>query len=226
MAAVYPTAIKSFKSRQNYTMIVDAGDVNQAYDEIQALQTVLGAMPHQDTLDGQTKTWSNVKTSIASARRGLTDPICRVTATNFRVPFNDDTFPVFTSKQVDTHGMWQGGPNLVCPRTGWYHIAGYIRWHKDGANLAAQTQEYDRSGKSQIGICKSTDTVFLTGQTSFYPKGWQDLTRADTSGFIYWTKGSAIRLNVYQAVLRRERMWATAWLTAAYHRDPPTANNM
>ena len=56
MAAVYPTAVKSFKSRQNYTMIVDAGDVNQAYDEITALQTVLGAMPHQDTIDGQLKT--------------------------------------------------------------------------------------------------------------------------------------------------------------------------
>lgn len=226
MAAVYPTAIKSFKSRQNYTMIVDAGDVNQAYDEVAAIQTVLGAMPHQDTLDGQLKTWTNVKQSIASARRGLTDPICRVTATNFRVSYNDDTFPVFTSKQVDTHGMWQGGPNLVCPRTGWYHIGGYIRWHKDGMNLSSQTQQYDTSGKSQVGISTTTSTELLCGQTSYYPKGWQELTRANCYTFFYWTKGAAIRLNVYQRVLRAERMWATAWLTAAYHRDPPSLNNL
>lgn len=226
MAAVYPTAVKSFKSRQNYTMIVDAGDVNQAYDEITALQTVLGAMPHQDTIDGQLKTWPSVKQSIASARRGLTDPICRVTATNFRVPFADDTFPVFTSKQVDTHGMWQGGPTIVCPRTGWYHIGGYIRWHKDNLNTAAQTQRYDNSGKLQISISPSNSTTSLTGQTSFYPKGWQELTRGQAYTFMYWTKGAAIRLNLWQRVLRAERLWATAWLTAAYHRDPPTLNNM
>lgn len=225
MAAVYPTAVKGFKSRQNYTMIVDAGDVNQAYDEITATQTVLGPMPHQDTIDGQVKTWSNVKQSIASARRGLTDPICRVTATNFQVPFADDTFPAFTSKQVDTHGMWQGGPLLVSQRTGWYHIGAYIRWHKDNQTQAAQTALYDHSGKLQIGISPATDTTFLTGQTSYYPKGWQDLTRASCSTFVYLPKGYAFRMNLWQRVCSKP-ITSTAWMTAVYHRDPPTVNNM
>lgn len=226
MAAVYPTAVKGFKSRQNYTMIVDAGDVNQAYDEVTAIQTVLGAMPHQDTLDGQLKTWPSVKSSIASARRGLTDPICRVTATNFRVPYADDIFPVFTSKQVDTHGMWQGGNTIVSQRTGWYHIGGYIRWHKDGDNTAASTQKFDTSGKLQVSISSSDNPNSLTGQSSYFPKGWQDLTRGSCYTFLYMPKGYAIRLNIWQRVLRAERLWATAWLTAAYHRDPPSVNNM
>lgn len=225
MGAVYPTAVKGFKSRQNYTMIVDAGDVNQAYDEITATQTVLGSMPHQDTLDGQVKTWPNVKASIASARRGLTDPICRVTATNFKVPFADDTFPVFTSKQVDTHGMWTGGPTIVSQRTGWYHIGAYIRWHQDNATVANQTNLYDHSGKLQIGVSPASDTTFLTGQTSYYPKGWQDLTRASCSTFVYMPKGFGIRINLWQRVCTKPIV-STAWLTAAYARDPMTVNNM
>lgn len=226
MAAVYPTAVKTFVSRKNFTNIVDAGDVNQAYDEITSLQTVLGPMPHQDTLDGSTKTWKDVKTSIASARRGLTDPIVKLSANNIRVPFADDYFPVFNNKQVDTHGAWNGGSLVRSPRTGWYQMGAYIRWHKDGIVDGNNIPPFDHSGKLQVGISPSTDTTFVTGETHYFPNGWQDFTRSSCSTLWYWPKGSAVRVNLWQRVQAQGTMWATVFFTAAYLRDPASANNM
>lgn len=226
MAAVFPTAIKTFSSRQNFVNIVDAGDVNQAYDEISSLQTVLGTMPQTDTVDGKVLAWTNVKANINSVRRGLTEPVVRVTATNIKVPFGKEFFPAWTSKQVDTHAAWKGGPYLTCPRSGYYTFNAYIRWHKDGANTANQVAEYDHSGKLQLAISVGPGNDILTGETHYFPKGWRDLTRSSCSIMLYWTKGTQIHLNLWQKVQQHGTMYATAQLSAVYHRDAATANNM
>lgn len=226
MAAVYPTAVKSFNQRANYTMIVDAGDVNQAYDEVTALQRTLGTMPQSDTIDGQVKTWPTVKDRITAVRRGVSTPMVRVTATDFKVPYNKIIRPNFTSKQVDTHGAWTSGNTITCPRTGWYTITAYARWHKDDAMTISAIPAFDRSGKVEVGFAPPNQIGLSGGQGTYYPTGWRDFNRDTASAFMYWTKGTGMQLQILQKVQTKGTFWATAWLTAVYHRDPPTTNNL
>src|SRR5690242_17823700 len=125
MAAVYPTAIKSFSYRQDFTEIVNAADVNVAYDEIAAIQNTLGTKPNTDTLDNKTVTFASVKQNIASARRGDQNPSCMARIFNYMVQPGGDNpgtrfFPNFSDVLWDTHHMWQGGDSLICPRSGIY----------------------------------------------------------------------------------------------------------
>lgn len=226
MAAVYPTAVKSFSQRQNYTQIVDAGDVNQAYDEVTALQTTLGIMPQSDLIDGQTKSWPTVKDRISAVRKGVSNPMVRVTASDFKVPYNKVIHPSFTSKQVDTHGMWTTSNAITCQRTGWYTVTAYARWHKDDATSIAKLPTYDRSGKVEIAFAPPNSTGMHGGQTTYYPNGWRDFNRDTCSIFMYWVKGTPLQLYVLQKVQTKGTFWATAWFTAVYHRDPATTNNL
>jgi hypothetical protein len=45
MAASYPGAIKSFSQQTDLVSTIDAADINEAYDEIEAIQTELGTNP-------------------------------------------------------------------------------------------------------------------------------------------------------------------------------------
>lgn len=226
MAAVYPTAVKTFSNRQNYTNIVDAGDVNQAYDEITSIQTVLGTSPNTDTVDGKVISFPTVKANISDVRRGLNTPVCIVKAANMKVPWAKEYFPAFTSRQVDTHNMWRGGPDLVCPRSGYYTVSAYIRWYKDGVPTANDATPFDHSGKLQLALSTGTgDGSIFSGETHYYPKGWQDLTRSSTSLTMYWQKGTSIRIALWNRVLQNSIMYATAHMTAVYHRETATLNN-
>lgn len=225
MAAVYPTAVKSFSQRQNYTMIVDAGDVNQAYDEVTSLQRTLGTMPQQEVIDGQTKTWPTVKDRITAVRRGVSDPIVRVTASDFKVPYNKTIQPTITSKQIDTHGMWVSGNSLTCQRTGWYTVSVYIRWHKDDATFAT-VPAYDRGGHVQVGFSPPNATGLYGGQSTYYPNGWKEFNRDSASTLMYWVKGVPMQMQVKQRVQVKGTLWATAWFMAIYHRDNATTNNL
>lgn len=60
MAASYPSALKSFTRKVDLQDLVVAADVNSAYDEIEAIQSVLGITP---AVQGSTN-WGTVKSRI------------------------------------------------------------------------------------------------------------------------------------------------------------------
>jgi hypothetical protein len=51
MAASFPSALKSFTQQVDGVSTMDAADVNAAYDEIQAMQAVMGISPTVNTTD-------------------------------------------------------------------------------------------------------------------------------------------------------------------------------
>ena len=55
MAASYPSAIKSFTQQVDLSDVIDAADVNEAYDEIEAIQTELGTDPAGTATDVKTR---------------------------------------------------------------------------------------------------------------------------------------------------------------------------
>lgn len=221
MVAVYPSAIKNFAYRQDFTDLVEAADVNVSYDEIRAIQTTLGANPNQETIDGTLKKYSTVSSRISSVRRGLENPYVGVSAHDFHVNYKTDLIPNWTSKLVDTHGMWDGSQYLTCKRTGIYHFDFYIRWHKDSVTNAANLPEFNRSGKLQLEGQFTGSSAFLTCQTSWFPQGFQDFARQSCSITFPWYKGNQLYMRAYQGVYHGSFLIATAYATVAYVRDLP-----
>lgn len=76
--ATYPAAVKSFTTRQDNIDVVAAGDMNQAYDEIGAVQSTLGVTPATsassmsggwDSTTG--KDWATVKARLDNIEKGV-----------------------------------------------------------------------------------------------------------------------------------------------------------
>lgn len=222
MVAVYPSAIKNFVYRQDYTDLVEAADVNVSYDEIRALQNTLGTNPHQETIDGSLKKYSSVSSRVSAVRRGLENPYVGVAAHDIHVPFNSDYIPAWTSKVMDTHGMWNGSSNLTCKRDGIYHFDFYIRWHKDSVVTANLLPTFDRSGKLQLEAQFTGSSAFLTCQTDWFPQGFQDFARQSCSITFPWYKGNTLYLRAYQSVYKAGTLTATVYATIAYLRDLPS----
>jgi hypothetical protein len=225
MSAVYPNAIKVFSPRVDYTELVDAADVNVSYTEINAIQQTLGVLPNTDTIDGKLNTWSTVGNRISAVNKGVSKPFCNVYASNFSVPYAEGINPSFTNKGWDTHGMWTGDTQLVCPRSGVYSFDAYIRWHPD--NLSADNQQpvFNRNGELLLAVRTVNVTGDLVDQGGFFPIGWQRSTHQAASITLPWFQGNAVELFVYQSCLTSPIV-STAFLSITYHRDPPTTNNL
>lgn len=221
MVAVYPSAIKNFAYRQDFTDLVEAADVNVSYDEIRATQSTLGVNPNQETIDGTLKKYSTVSSRIAAVRKGVENPYVAVRASNIHVNYKTDLIPNWTSKISDSHGMWDGSEYLTCKRTGVYHFDFYIRWHKDNVNNVALLPEFDRSGKIQIEGQFTSSSSFLTCQTNWFPQGFQDFARQSCSITFPWTAGNKLYLRAYQGVYHAGFLTATVFTTVAYLRDLP-----
>ena len=77
MPASYPTSVKSFIAQVDLTSIVDAVDVNDAYDEITAIQTTLGTSPATSgtwgasSFSSSTTSWTTVKERIQNIENGV-----------------------------------------------------------------------------------------------------------------------------------------------------------
>lgn len=218
MVAIYPTGIKNFTYKTDFTDIVNAGDVNAAYDEIRALETTLGALPNTDTIDGTVNTWSNVSSRITAVRKGVSKPYCNVVINNDLASFQ--SLPSFTGKTWDTHGMWSGGSTLVCPRTGVYTFSYTIQWYNPNVFPPAFTQG---------GFVKSSMTVVgqthpFMGVTGYYPAGWTVGIEQTASITLPWFKDSAIFLTLNENVL--PNIPYTANVSVMFERDAPTTNNL
>jgi hypothetical protein len=225
MVAVFPNAIKTFSYRQDYTDLVDAADVNVSYDEINAVQKNLGVLANTDVIDGATNTWSTVGKRISAVREGVSKPFCNVQAHNVSIPYGVQTTPSFTSKTWDTHGMWNGSTQLVCPRSGVYSFEVYIRWHPDNLPDDNQQPVFNHNGELFIALNSTGIGGNMTNQGGFFPIGWQKSTHQSASMTLPWIKGDAITAIAFQSCLSAPIV-STIYVSITYHRDPPTTNNL
>jgi hypothetical protein len=83
MSAVYPSAIKTFSRRRDLLDIIQAVDVNQVYDEVTALQTVLGTF-----VTSKPSAWSSGSFTTPSSWPTLRERIENIEAGVFSA-FND-----------------------------------------------------------------------------------------------------------------------------------------
>lgn len=223
MVAVYPSAIKTFVYRQDFTELVEAADVNVSYDEIRAIQNTLGVNPQTDVIDGKVNTYTSVSNRISVVRQGLDKPFANVSAHNMLIPYNTQHTATWTSKSWDTHSIWQGGSQLICPRDGVYTFDIYIRWHGDNSPNDNQQPVFNRNGELYIAIGSVGDTGYIVNQGGFFPIGWQKSTHQSASITVPWVKGNAVQVYVYQGCLTTP-ITATAICSVTYHRDPPAFN--
>jgi len=225
MTAVYPNALKTFAYRQDYTELVEAADVNVGYDEIGATQKTLGVLPNTDTIDGAVDTWSTVSNRITAVREGVSNPYCNVSAHNITIPYETNTQVQWTNKSWDTHGIWQGGTQLICPRDGVYTFDIYIRWHADNLPHDNQQPVFNRGGQLKIALTPTNTPTDITNQGGYFPQGWQKANHQAASMTLPWAKGNAITMSVDQQCLTTG-ITATALCSITYHRAPPTTDNL
>lgn len=203
MAAVYPTAVKSFSYRQDFTQIVNAADVNVAYDEITATQNILGTKPNTDVIDGATVTFPSVRANISDTRLGTTNPSCHARIFNYFVQPGGDNpgsrfWPDFSDTAWDTHGMWQGGDSLICPRSGIYSFNLYTEWQLESEPYDFEQTPFERSGYVQMGLQFYKSGRFITGQNHQVIQGVQYAPRLSASTSWQWVKGTPLNVNLLQ----------------------------
>lgn len=224
MTAIYPASVRSFFYRQDYTEIVEAGDINSAYDEITAIETTLGTLPNTDTIDGTVTSFGTVKGNIADARGGYTKPICKLHAADNLVPNGGSAgtgiYATFTSKDIDTHAMWAGGGTLICPRTGWYDVQFYVEWQYAAFPFDNSIAPYDRTGYTSVGIQTPPDTLYKTGHNAFVQAGQSFAQRGSGSISIPWTKGQSMVAQLAQTV-RSGNQACNLYLSVTFVRNLP-----
>ena len=220
MVAVYPSAIKTFAYRQDYTDLVEAADVNVTYDELRAVQTTLGVKPQQETIDGRLYKYNNVNDRISSVRKGSTVPFVGVAAHDIQVPYNTEYHPTWNAKLFDTNNMISG-TNLVCPRDGIYHFEFYVRWHKNSVVTTNLQPTFDRNGKLEITARQVGSSGLLTGQAGWFPQGFKDFARLSASSLYPWYKGNSVQVTAYQSCYKAGSLFATVYAQIAFVRDIP-----
>lgn len=130
----YPQAIRSFTQKRDYTDDVMASHVNDLQDEVKALQTILGVMPHNDSsLTSTVVGWADLKTRFKSMAEG--DQVHAWQAfmsTSVNVGANQpNTHAVpFGAPGVgsDIFGLWNG-TGVTIKRAGWYNVTLYAAFN-------------------------------------------------------------------------------------------------
>lgn len=221
MVAVYPSAIKTFAYRQDFTELVEAADVNVAYEEIRALQTTLGVNPNKEIIDGKQYSWTDVNSRIASVRTGLANPFVSVAAHNFEIAYAaEDAAVSWTNRTMDTNHMWGGGSAVTCPRSGVYNFEIFMRWRQDNLPHDNQQPVFNRNGELKIGLTAVGSAPYLVAESGFYPIGWQKATYQSASITAPWTKGTGVKMYVRQDCYTTNLI-GTAFCAITYLRDPP-----
>lgn len=225
MAAIYPTALKSFIYKQDFTQIVDAGDVNVAYDEIGAIENILGTTPNSDTIDGKVVTWPTVKANISALRQGTSIIYCGARAVNIQVPYNTLVNPVWNSNSGDTHGMLTGGSTITCIRSGFWLFHTNVRWFPNNFSNDSQQTPFNRSGMLRANVRTTGEGFPDFGQTDAYPQGWQVATTTSNGNHGHWVQGSGIAVELTQTVSTTPLV-VTVDFELSFLRVLPTTNNM
>lgn len=218
MVAIYPTGIKTFQNKADFTDIVDAGDINVAYDEIKAIEATLNTTPNTDTIDGNVVSWATVKDRITAVRKGVSNPFCNVVINNQLASFQ--SLPSFTGMTWDTHGIWDHGANLVCPRDGVYTFSYTIQWYSP----TVFPPPFSTGGFVKSSLTVQGNTHPFMGVTGYYPAGWTVGIEQTASMTIPWIKGSSVFLTLNENVL--PNIPYSASVSVVFERDAPTTNNL
>lgn len=148
MAANYPTIVRKFQEHVDGTEYVLAGHMNDAQDEITAIESTLGTKPATyNPTSGTPTAYSSVGSRLDTIQRkgdaqqtqinGLLDaaktgwslPILSVIATGTTVAPTSDWLNVHPSdwhplhwdlQDVDSEGTFTPGYNINIPKNGWY----------------------------------------------------------------------------------------------------------
>jgi hypothetical protein len=78
--AVYPSGIKSFVNKSDFTDLILAEHINTLQDEVSAIQAAIGVLPNVSggyvgTFDDTTTTFSTLATRIANIEKGLKNDV-------------------------------------------------------------------------------------------------------------------------------------------------------
>jgi hypothetical protein len=221
MVAIYPTSVKNFTDKNDFTDIVNAGDVNVAYDEIEAVEKTVGTLPNTDTIDNVVNTWPTVRDRITAVRRGVSNPYCNVVWNNGGILSTVLTNIVpFTGKTWDTHGMWSGGTTLVCPRDGVYTFSYTVHWY----DPVAAPINFTSGGYVKSWVSITGQTHPFMGVNQYFPAGWNQRVEQTASYTMPWNKGSSIFLALSEDVIATIPVYAS--LSVLFERDPQTSSNL
>lgn len=151
MVANYPTIVRKFQNHVDGTEYVMAGHMNAVQDEVTAIESTLGAKPNVfnptngnptaystvgDRLDNVQRSQANQQGEIDSlldaSNNGWSLPIANIFASGTNIPPTKSTHHVavpsdwyrinWTAKMLDTDGIFNGGPSLTVPKSGWWII--------------------------------------------------------------------------------------------------------
>ncbi|MFE9834044.1 hypothetical protein ACFYP4_02675 [Streptomyces sp. NPDC005551] len=195
MTANYPTIVRKFQQHVDGTEFVMAGHMNDAQDEITAIQSTLGPRPHVYTpVSGNPTTYTSVATRLDTVQRkqasqqgqiddlisasdeGWALPIASVHATGTTIPATKTTSDVLPSDwynmrwnraSLDTNGAYSAGPYLTIPKTGWWILTARVMMHTPSI---PNTVEHALYGRMRI----------LSSTSAHQTVNW-DLAAADSS---------------------------------------------
>jgi hypothetical protein len=123
--AVYPSGIKSFVNKSDFTDLILAEHINTLQDEVSAIQAAIGILPNVSggyvgTFDDTTTTFSTLAVRIANIEKGLKNDVhnsyYRTTGGTI-TPANASTVPVtvqgFTGQSADLQRWTNSGGSTL-----------------------------------------------------------------------------------------------------------------
>ena len=126
MAATYPLAVRTFTQKRNLFDDVEASHINDIQDEIEALETALGDMPHVDNVNKVTYPSVAARLDAMSKTSGpacwdLYEPQVKTFPGRFGADLEKWQDVVALNKVNDTDGLYDG-VGITIKKPGWYHI--------------------------------------------------------------------------------------------------------
>ena len=159
MSASYPKAIKTFTTKQDYTMAVMAIDVNDLQDEVVAIQTALGINPikavapvatvnpdYSAQFSSAAQQYTSTAQRLAVLEAGLNFPVFSVWDNSVQTRILSGSIlrlyglpmpaPVYGN---DPFGWYNGVDGFTIKRSGWYSLNASILWNANGASGTRRT---------------------------------------------------------------------------------------
>jgi hypothetical protein len=115
-------------------------------------------------------------------------PPCVVVSTNSTQAIASGSYLslAFQSADIDTHGMWSGGTDLVAPVAGIYRVTGTVGFE------AAPTV----NASAMVAIANSSGANTIGGTSAYSPNSYP---RPAASGMLTLAAGDSISLTVFQS---------------------------
>jgi hypothetical protein len=115
-------------------------------------------------------------------------PPCAVVSTNSTgaIATGSQVILAFQSADIDTHGMWSGGTDIVAPVAGIYRVSATVGFE------AVPTV----NGSAIVAVSKSSGANAIVGSSAYSPHNYP---RPAASGMLTLAAGDSISLTVFQS---------------------------